>query len=97
MVATPTKVVVGHSSLLSCNVIRSNPAVLSYEWIHEETDTLLSTNRTFVLMFSSAQDFGTFRCIATNVIGASNGTVLIEGGCEFLTIKYNLSTNLNKQ
>ena len=93
MVATPTKVVVGHSSLLSCNVIRSNPAVLSYKWIHEETGTLLSTNRTFVLIFSSAQDFGTFQCIATNIIGASNGTVLVEGGREFLTIKYNYYVN----
>ena len=84
VVASRTKVALGASATLHCNVIRTNPGVDTYDWMHENSGIALTDGiDTLIVMFATEQHFGVITCVATNAAGRSgNATVTIERGCK---------------
>lgn len=85
--ASRTKVNKGASTTLFCQVTRTNPDIITYTWMDEDTSTELNVGNTnmFVLTLLTAQDFGTISCTAINaaeIPGKAN--VTIEQGCKLL-------------
>ena len=85
--ASRAKVNIGASTTLFCQVTRTNPDIITYTWMDEDTNTELNVGNIdmFVLTLMTAQDFGTISCTATNaarIIGKAN--VTIEQGCKLL-------------
>lgn len=84
VVASRTKVALGESTTLHCGVTRTNPAIDTYVWMHENSGiALVDGNDTLTVMFATEQHFGVITCNATNAAGRSgSGSVMIERGCE---------------
>lgn len=86
--ASHTKVTIGTSVTLHCNVIRTNPEVVVYAWIHENPSIVLTNgtdNVSITVVFSTEQHFGIIYCIATNAAASEgNASVIIEQGCKLL-------------
>ena len=83
--ASRTKVNIGASTTLFCQVTRTNPDIITYTWMDEDTSTEFNVGNTntFVFTLLTAEDFGTVSCTATNdaeISGKAN--VTIEQGCK---------------
>ena len=85
-----SKVALGGSTTLFCNVRRTHPEIPgTYIWINENTgESLSEQSNTLLLNFLSVDDFGTYSCTVTNNAGeVGRGYVTITQGCKF-TISY---------
>ena len=83
--ASRMRVNTGASTVLFCNVTRTNPGIANYTWMNEDTSTRFNIDSTDTLNLAllSAQDFGTISCTATNAAGISGkANVTIEQGCK---------------
>ena len=84
MTASHSRVNIGASITLTCNVIRTNPEISTYAWMFNDTMLSETTN---ILNIPSLQDFGTYHCIATSTANISrNGNVTIEQGCKLILL-----------
>ena len=86
VITSHSKVVLGGSTTLFCNVTRTNPDIpVTYIWINENTgESLSEQSDTLLLNFSSVNDFGTYSCTVTNNAGeVGRGNVTITQGCKF--------------
>ena len=83
--ATPTRVVVGNSTTLTCTVTRSNPmGSYTYRWVHNNSITLSETSSMLTVNIVMESNLGTYLCEVTNSAGLSgNGTTTIELGGEY--------------
>lgn len=82
-VSHSTGINIGTTITMYCNVSRTNPDITTFRWIHNDTNTLLGNTDMLTLMFSRMQDFGTYRCEATNAANLTgSGNVTIEPGCK---------------
>ena len=89
MVASASKVSLGGSTTLLCNVTKTNPGIVgAYVWINENTGTRLAEQSDNLLLnISAVTDFGTYSCMVTNGAGeVGRGNITIEQGCKFVTI-----------
>ena len=85
--ASRIRVNIGASTMLFCNVTRTNPGIANYTWMDEDTSTRFNIGSTDMLNLAllSTQDFGTISCTATNAAGISGkANVTIEQGCKLL-------------
>ena len=85
--ASRIRVNTGASTMLFCNVTRTNPGIANYTWMDEDTSTRFNIGSTDMLNLAllSTQDFGTISCTATNAAGISGkANVTIEQGCKLL-------------
>ena len=71
--ATLTRVVVGNSTTLTCNVTRSNPMSYTYRWVHNNSITLSETSSMLTVNILTESNLGTYRCEVTNSAGLSGG------------------------
>ena len=79
-----TRIALGQSVTLTCNVTKANPTAFTYEWTLEGTGTLPSeTSETLTLSNIMASQFGTYRCDVTNAAGTGSDTITIEEGGKF--------------
>lgn len=74
----------GDDVTLTCNVIKGNPMVYTYTWIHLDTSTVFTTGASLSLPSISFSQLGTYRCDVRNSIGVGRDSVTIEIGCEFM-------------
>ena len=89
--ASRMKVNIRSSTILFCNVTRTNPHVTDYTWMDEDTNTEIDNDNMAVLMLAllTEQDFGTISCTATNAAGISGkANVTIEQGCKLILLPY---------
>ena len=80
-----TRINIGASTVLFCNVTRTNPGIANYTWMNEDTSTRfnIDSTDTYNLVLLSTQDFGTISCTATNAAGIfGKANVTIEQGCK---------------
>ena len=87
--ATRTRVNLGGTTTLFCNVTRTNPEVNGiFLWERVRAGREFSENSdTLTLGVSETEDFGTYRCTATNAAQATgSGNVTIEQGCELMIV-----------
>ena len=82
VMASRQRVNIGASVTLSCSVNRTNPEVSTYVWTNENGSTVM-VGENITIMFSSTNDFGTYRCTVNNTAGFSGSdSVTIEQGCK---------------
>ena len=81
--ASLTRVVVGNSTTLTCNVTRSNPmGSYTYRWVHNNSITLSETSSMLTVTVLTESNLGSYRCEVTNSAGlnGSNATAIVLGG-----------------
>ena len=81
--ATLTRVVVGNSTTLTCNVTRSNPmGSYTYRWVHNNSVTLSETSSMLTISILTESNLGIYHCEVTNSAGlsGSNETTIVLGG-----------------
>ena len=80
VVASQTQVAIGGSVTLHCSVIRTNPEVIMYTWIHENASIILQSNNTnnatITVTVTTRYHLGTIFCIATNAAGRTGNASL---------------------
>ena len=94
VIASHSKVGLGGSTTLFCNVTRTNPGIVGvYVWIIGKR--ILEHSDTLLLNLSVVHDYGTYSCTVTNSAGqVGTGNVTVEQlrkypcrhilhGCEF--------------
>ena len=85
VVTSHTKVGLGASAILYCNIMRTSPGIENYTWIHENISVMLNSNNETLNVTFSMVHFGTITCKATNAAGkAGSANVTIEQGCKYL-------------
>ena len=85
------KVNIRSSTILFCNITRTNPHVTDYTWMDEDTSTEITNDNMAVLVLAlqTEQDFGTISCTVTNAAGISGkANVTIEQGCKLTLLPY---------
>ena len=81
--ATLTRVVVGNSTTLTCNVTRSNPmGSYTYRWVHNNSVTLSETSSMLTISILTESNLGIYHCEVTNSaeLSGSNETTIVLGG-----------------
>ena len=82
-----TGITIGTIIMMHCNVSRTNPNITAYRWIKEDMNTSLGSTNILTLILSRVQDFGRYRCEATNAANLTgSGNVTIEQGCKLISI-----------
>ena len=86
VVASSSRVILGGSTTLTCNVTRTNPEVADIQWRNENTgERILETSDILLLDLSVVTDFGTYSCTVTNSAGeVGTGNLTITQGCKFI-------------
>ena len=82
LTADRTRVSIGDMVILTCNVTRANPALITdYTWTNVNTSGVSSeTSDTLTLPSITVADLVTYRCEATNAAGTGMDTITIELG-----------------
>ena len=96
--ASQIEVAIGHSVTLHCSVIRTNPEVIMFTWVHENSSTLLQSNNvnntTITVTVMTKHHLGTIFCIAINAAGRmGNASLTLELGCKhnFSALNYDIN------
>ncbi|MCG8623150.1 MAG: immunoglobulin domain-containing protein [Proteobacteria bacterium] len=85
VIATRTRVLIGDTVNLTCNVTTGDPSYANYTWTFMSARLQEVTN-VLMLTINNASNFGNYICEATNVAGSGSGTISIEqGGIIMLT------------
>ena len=85
MTANHTTVAIGDSVTLTCTVLRGNPTIYTFNWLHEgsiiSTTTSSESSSTLHILVEQAQDRGVYVCAANNSVdpGMANITILLIG------------------
>ena len=85
--ATRSRILVGHSTNITCSISRTEPTDYTIEWTLTDTSgtitTLAETGETLVLTAITEDGFGTYTCNVTNSAGLSgSANITIEEGGE---------------
>ena len=94
VMASRQHVNIGASVTFSCSVNRTNPEVSTYVWTNENGSTVM-VGENITIIFSSTNNFGTYRCTVNNTAGFSGSdNVTIEQGCKLEDINIFIITSM---
>ena len=85
MTANHTRVAIGDSLTLTCTVLRGNPMIYTFNWLHEgsliSNTTSSESSSTLHILVEQAQESGVYECAANNSVGLgmANITILLKG------------------
>ena len=81
MTASHTRVAIGDSLTLTCTVVRGNPMIYTFNWLHEgslmSNTTSSQSSSTLHILVEHAQDKGVYVCTANNSVGPGMANITI--------------------
>ena len=81
--ATRTRIQIGGTITLTCNVTRSNPSDnLVYTWLLVPSTSITESTTTLDVTPVTADDYGTYQCSVDNGAGTGVANITIEQGCK---------------
>ena len=88
--ATHTRILVGDTVTLTCNVTTGDPSYVVYTWTFMNASTNTNMTRpemtnTLTLTIGNVNEFGNYICEARNDAGTGSGTATIEQGGKIIT------------
>ena len=79
---------VGQGVNLSCVVVRAHPSsVLSYEWTFPDEPNASFNGSDLVVSSLTADDFGNYSCVVSNVAGSGFANLTLRQACKFNGIR----------